>query len=414
MLPLTLLFVCRPDNDIYRVAQTSSAINVSTHRFDTLDAALQAATSGDGLLVMASGMRPATKVPQKNTTVVITVAQWGAIEAQKLRVYLEFPRTYPRTSTTPLTVRQTQWERAVVPRASTLLKQPYNLCALALLHPHKLVDFVDLPSSSGTVDLVLATVAGFDNATFGLPPPNRTFPLLVEASDVLLVAATQLSRCRTRRFAPSARWMTVVRRILAFVGAGNSASLEPIWVPVVRPTYSATEVLPLTAEHDALVRGMRWFVSSMNMPGVKQASQLATLRCERGAATSDGCAAFARGAGNYRQNVSGTGLLGIFEGFTSDIALDGSQPRAIEIRADCVCETSASFAALGAVTGDAASVRIASNLLSYAHIHSGFHQLWTVGAGSTERAARPWAPRGDAFGILAWDTGDAAFEKVRA
>ena len=434
-----LLFVCLPDNDVFLAAQRSAAS--SSRRFDDLASALAAAKRGNGLLVMASAMLPSTKIPQSNTTVAISAAQWAQIAALELRSYVEFPRWAPPAlldgspsyAATPLAVRQTMWERAIVTQDSALVRA-HGLVPLALLHPHKLVDFVVLPTPAhAAVDLVLATVAGFDNASLGLPPPNRTWSLLVESSDrSLLVAATQISRCATRRFAPSARWMVVVRRILAFVTTGGGAPrstaatpLPPLWSPVVTPSWSATEALPPSAERDAVARGVAWFRRSMSMPGVVQASQLASLHCQSGAGTSDGCSAFARGAGQFEQNVSGDGLLGIFEGFTSDIALDGSQPRAIEVRDDCVSETSSSFATLGALlakeaaeTGDTntheeaqAATRTASNLLSFAHLHSGFHQVWTVGAGSATASAKPWVVRGDAFGILSWETGDNAFTK---
>ena len=106
---------------------------------------------------------------------------------------------------------------------------------------------------------------------------------------------------------------------------------------------------------------------------------------------------------------SGNGQLGIFEGFTSNVAVDGTQPASIGVRADCVTESSASFAVRSLLahgenaTADAKRDRAtATNLLNYGHIHSGFSQPWAVGAiGPNLVAARPWTTTGDAFGLLA-------------
>ena len=95
---------------------------------------------------------------------------------------------------------------------------------------------------------------------------------------------------------------------------------------------------------------------------------------------------------NHRNDA---GQLGIFEGFTSNVAVDGTQPQSIGVRADCVTESSASFAVRSLLahgknaTSDAQRDRaISTNLLNYGHIHSGFSQPWAVGSiGSHYRAS---------------------------
>ena len=147
----SLLFVSQdPGNDILTVAQQSS---LTVKRFDALAAALAVAAPGDGLLLMADGMTPANPgIPQNGTTVVVTGSEWAAIRKKELRVYIEFPRNAPpppSTSTAsysaaPLPVAQTLWERVAVSASVGLgVSLPY----LALLHPHKHVDYVQLPSS---------------------------------------------------------------------------------------------------------------------------------------------------------------------------------------------------------------------------------------------------------------------------
>lgn len=80
--------------------------------------------------------------------------------------------------------------------------------------------------------------------------------------------------------------------------------------------------------------------------------------------------------------LSGDGQLGVFEGLTSDIAMDGSQPLSPGIRCDCVTETSAAFATRAILTGSTADAAVATNLLNFGHIHAGFSQPWAVGGGA--------------------------------
>eukprot|EP01050_Picozoa_sp_SAG11_P014900 SAG11_NODE_1881_length_4130_cov_2.080873_4_plen_164_part_00 len=118
----TLLFVTESGaNDMLTAAGKDAA--TTTKRFTSVAAALEAATAGDGLLVMADGMKPADPgVPQTsaNATVVVTPTEWLAIQRLRLKVYVEFPRATPPTdgnsSASPplqLQLAQTLWERAV-------------------------------------------------------------------------------------------------------------------------------------------------------------------------------------------------------------------------------------------------------------------------------------------------------------
>lgn len=255
----SLLFVAKADNDILVAARSGSGSTAKV--FGTIDAALAVAATGDGLLVMAERMLPSNPgVPQNGTGVSVSPAQWTTMKAKELSVFIEFPAHLPGAST-PLPVAQTLFERVVVsPNASGLVAP---LGALDLLHPHKHVDFAVLPASLlPHAQLVLAKVAGFDTACFGLPAANATHPFLVEASPSLLIAATQLSYCRRRRFAPSDRWMAVISRVLSFASGGAwQPPAAPLWVPSVTTSFNSTEPLPSDAERQAVIRGVSNFRS---------------------------------------------------------------------------------------------------------------------------------------------------------
>eukprot|EP00656_Telonema_subtile_P022462 TRINITY_DN2360_c0_g1_i1.p1 TRINITY_DN2360_c0_g1~~TRINITY_DN2360_c0_g1_i1.p1 ORF type:complete len:356 (+),score=78.93 TRINITY_DN2360_c0_g1_i1:181-1248(+) len=307
--------VCSPSgNDVYAILSAASYPNMTRH--DTLAQALAAAQPADGLMLFADALKDATKTPQCNATVQISASQWASIAQLGLRVYAEFPSTLPG-ATAALTCAQTMYERAVVTGNST------GLPLMALLNPHKHVDYVQLPQAwVAHSELVLAKVAGYDSATLGLPALALTFPLLVPASDSILIGAAQLSHMRTRRFAPSASWMSVVRHILTFV-LGDSPGLptQPLWQPTVRASFGPSDPLPKDAQLKALHRGVQFYRNAKLMPTAQRVTQLAALQCDQGADTSDACGAFARLSPPFGQAESSEGQLGMLEGFTSDISL---------------------------------------------------------------------------------------------
>ena len=365
--------------------------------------------------------------PQKDSTTNVTQREWEQISTLNLFVYVEFPATLPAATATAtathigthtrmtseaaaalvdlvdlvgapvdLVGAQTLWERVVVTKSF----HP-DLPMLSLLHPHKYIDYVQLPPTwLARADLVIARVAGYSNASLGLPPATAMHPLLVPATERLLVAATQLSQCRTRRFAPSRGWMAVVDRILTFTSQAAAGSMPlPLWTPSVTASFTATETLPLDAEKQALLRGVQFYRNSLLMPTPERALQLASLNCTKGAASNDACDNFARLAPPFNTTVGGEGQLGVMEGLTSDISVDGSQPQSIGVRCDCVTETSAAFAVRGLVSNNSSDIAVAKNLLNYGHIHSGYHQPWVVGGGPSLKETRPWVRPSQASGV---------------
>jgi hypothetical protein len=136
----TLLFVTDPSatNDVLVAAGKGG---VPTKTFATVAAALTSAKPDDGLLIMADGMLPAdpgAPAGNANATIVVQDAEWAAIKAKRLKVYLEFPRSAPPAAgddgaaAVPLPMGQTLWERAAVSATGGLGEElPY----LALLHP---------------------------------------------------------------------------------------------------------------------------------------------------------------------------------------------------------------------------------------------------------------------------------------
>jgi len=175
-------------------------------------------------------MRDSTTIPQNDTTVDLSSAQWSEIDKLKLKSYIEFPETvYSPSTGSPspdLKTAQTMYERVVVTRNMSA-----ELQSMTLLHPHKHVDYRVLPTEwLNQSDLVIAKVAGYDRASFGLPAAIDVYPLLVKVSPTFMVAATQLSHARTRRFAPSMRWMRVLSHVVSFV---TGQEVNNTWMPTL-------------------------------------------------------------------------------------------------------------------------------------------------------------------------------------
>ena len=75
-----LIFSCSADNDLFRVASQNG---LELRRLDTPDAAVDAATKGSGVLILAEGY------PEKPTALSAELFRQAA--EKKLRLYVEFP-----------------------------------------------------------------------------------------------------------------------------------------------------------------------------------------------------------------------------------------------------------------------------------------------------------------------------------
>jgi hypothetical protein len=213
----------------------------------------------------------------------------------------------------------------------------------------------------------------------------------------------------------------VVEHILEFVSGGAwAAGSLPLWVPTVGPSFDRKVPLPADAERMAVIRGVEFYRNARLLPDGKRATQLGMLFGLNVSEQTEALRQYARLAAPYTTNASGDGQLGIFEGLTSDIDIHGKQPQSNGVRCDCVTESSASFAVRSVLSGedDAVDRRVATNLLNYGHIHSGYHQSWALGAGQPDpytsvhtAASRPWIVSGDAFGLMSWTTSDHAYQE---
>ena len=357
--PLPLVFRCSPSNDVYRVLSASGARYA---RYETPAEAVAKAPRGAGVLLLAEGY------PAETTT--IDAALFAQAAKKKLRLYVEYPATLP--DMTVGSPRHVKWERAVV--ASDAFAP-----ALEKLRILGIQDCRFVPVGLGRADIVVARVAGFDHAIYGLPGKD-VFPILFEhPRGGLLVATTKLSQFVTGRYAPSDAWRPIWKHVLAWLCPGRTVP-ELNWTPSVRPSFAREEILPADVERQAFRRGSavydhaRFFVH----PAWQQEYEKA-VRVNESVAEKP-----------KPEWPLGDGSLGVLEGFASAVRQDGSQAVRYMVRNDCTGEASFQMALAGRLENRPGDSRIAANLSDYIYFLSPL---------SKGPRADPQSP---SFGLLGW------------
>ncbi|MBD2862864.1 hypothetical protein [Paenibacillus oceani] len=304
---MTMLLCCKETNDLYRALVGSG---ISCARFDRLEDALDAAQPGEGLLLLADGNpRSAFRMDGKTSE---------ETRRKQLKVYLEYPHTGFGTDYGEPTA--IQWERLVA--VSDYFSPEVEQLAILNMHGSMFAPIV-VPESM-TVHLALARVAGYDKAVFGLP--ENPVPILLESPDrSVLIAASGLSRFVSGRYAPTAAWRAVWKRILEWLGYGEAAAVLQ-WEPAVGVQYDKEASLPDQAEALAFDRVMTWF------------SRYAVYSIDA--------------------------HIGVIEGFESTIRPNGRQLMRPRLRADCIAESAMAFAHDFAVTGNPESRFMAEKMMN--------------------------------------------------
>ena len=356
-----LTFCCSTQNDLY------VALGKAHYpRFDTPLAAISNAAPGSAVLLLADGY------PARQTA--LDPAGFEFARQRDLRLFIEYPAAVPGLEIAA--PRTTVWERLVVSseRFSPALPR------LRILAAHD-CHFVPVSGVQGA-DVVVARVAGYDTAMYGLPEKD-VFPILFEVPErKLLVATTRLSSFITGRYAPAADWLRVWEQILSTLDPEHPHPMAA--APVVGPAYGPTAKLPRRFQRQAFTEAAAWFANSHLLvhPEEKQKLYQALAAGQETTAPPQPAA------------PEGDGSLGILEGYASGILYDGNQVRRLPLRADCNLESAMVLALEGRFNGHKQHRLIASNLLDFVYFNSGMCQ--------GPRAD----PRHGAFGLIGW--GDIA------
>ena len=364
-----LVFCCSADNDLYNALRNSHAAHP---RFSKPETAVNRARPGTGVLLLADGY---PETPLRLSRELLSEAR-----KKKLRLFAEFVQMgeggpSPRVANRERGVISSDFFGAQLPQ--------FHLLSLHTCH------FLPLPTGfeNATSHLVLAKVAGFNTAVFGLPL-HDVFPLLAEqAPENLLLATTQLSRFRTARYSPSVDWTTLWQRILAWlVPHTKDHSLR--WTPAVQPRWSKQESLPVMAEKMASQNAAEWYFRSRLLIHPLWAQKLEQARTYPDSVAPAPTAAM----------PIGDGKLGVLEGYSSKIELNGSQPARWWIRADCVGETAMTLAIANRIAAEPKYTTTACNLLDYL--------LFSSKMATGDRLD----PSNAAYGLLGWNETEKYFK----
>ena len=177
-----LTFCCDKDNDLLLALTDSSA---RIRRVDTPEKAVAEAPAGSAVLILAD------RYPAQKTK--ISSSGWDAAKTKRLRMFVEYPASLPGFETTAPT--RIKWERGVITTDAFGAALPKD--RILAIH-----DCHFLSAETSNPLMVIAKVAGYDRAVYGLPPDS--FPILYEQPEHnLIVATTKLSGFAKARYAPA-------------------------------------------------------------------------------------------------------------------------------------------------------------------------------------------------------------------
>lgn len=327
-----VIFVCSEENDLYHAIVESLG---DVQRYSSAKEAINSAVEGSGILLLADNY--------PNEKVVLPDDFFETAESKNLKIYIEFPDSLPGIKTGD--VQKTEWERAVI-SSDVFGKSLEKMHILTINDCH----YVDIAAKSPY--MVMAKVAGFDRAVYGLP--EKTVPILFELSDYpVLVSTTNLSNIVQGRYAPQKAWAGVWKFILDYVHPGNSV-FELDWEPEIQASFEKTEALPADYQKKSIEKGAAWFFNSKMLVHESLEDTLEIMKA----------------SGNWMLdwNASipeGDGRNGVFECVFSRINEKGSQPIGIVRRGDCNAETAMALACAGTVLKKKEYSKIAENILDF-------------------------------------------------
>lgn len=369
---MKLMLVCDSGNDLCAVLRHN---NVDFARCASAKEAIAKADKGTGILILSDGY--------PETTAVCDTTLLDVAAAKGLRVYIEFPSQLPGMDVGE--VRASGWERAVV--SSDAFAPALAKLRILMIHGCR---FVDIQAQHPHI--VLARIAGFDTAVYGLP--DQSNPILFEhPRGGLLVATTKLSHFVTGRYAPSDAWAPVWHWILSWLLPGQAIP-QLRWMPTVRPAYPADASLPPDAEQQAFRRGVRWFGKAKLF--IHPAWQGEAKR--RLDEFTEGT-----GPGPEKDWPAGDGSCGMIEGASSRIHPNGTQDWRYHVRNDCMGESAMAMAFAGALADDAGARNTAANINDFIYFNSTFAQGPRANPASPSYGLVSWASQPPADGVYYGD-----------
>ena len=202
--------------------------------------------------------------------------------------------------------------------------------------------------------MVIARVAGFDDAVFGLEDTPYS-PLVFKADNNIWVSTSKLSDFARLRLMPEKRWKLFWEAVLTDL-TGKKVTFKD-WPSMIKPAYSQNQDLPDSARLHAVRKGIEWFFNGHFLvhPSWKESWP---FRYQ-----GDGLQPVGPELPADAEN--GDGSLGVLEGHCSAIYKDGHQAYRYWLRDDVQGESSMAFAIAGDLLGIQSWKDISMNLSDY-------------------------------------------------
>lgn len=294
---------------------------------------LKAARKGSTVLLLGSGY---PDEPQR-----LTEEQLEIINRKGLHPFAEFallPGENPNLETIDL-------ERVVVTGPLGEELRPMNLLTINRAVYNK--------TEAENPLMVIARVAGFDKAEFGLE--DTPYSPLVFKKDNLWISTSKLSDFARLRLMPEKKWMLFWEAVLTDL-TGNPISFSH-WPTMIAPSYSRDVDLPDSARVHAVRKGMEWFFNGHFLvhPSWKDSVLMRYM--------GDGLMPV--GPELPADAPDGNGSLGVLEGHCSAIYKDGRQAYRYWLRDDVQGESSMAFSVAGDLLGIPSYKAISERISDY-------------------------------------------------
>ena len=327
------IFVCceTDDNDLVGLLR-EEGVRIKVRK--SVDKTLSAAGRGSAVLLLGSGY-PDVLLP-------LTQEQVNMAAGKDLKVFAEFA-TMPGTSPE---LKEINLERVVVTGQIGDGLKPMDLLTINR--------GVYYETTAENPSMVIARVAGFDTAVFGLEgTPND--PLVFKTGKNLWISTSKLSDFAKLRLMPESKWKLFWEGTLSEL-TGREVSFKG-WPTMIRPAYSQDQELPEKARMEAIQKGIEWFFNGHFLihPSWKESW---LMRYQ-----GDGLMPVGPELPEDAEN--GDGSLGVLEGHCSAIYKDGHQAYRYWIRDDIQGESSMAFALAGDLLDNKEYKAISERLSDY-------------------------------------------------
>jgi len=277
-------------------------------------------------------------------------------QAQKkgLKLYVEYPTSFPGINI-PGDVFHATLERGVITSEAFTPLKPMDIVGIN--------DCYALKVNVKHPLMVLAKVAGFDKAEYGIDDVEA-YPLLFQEGNCM-VALAKLSNFKTGRYGPNNSWKAIWNYIVSWLIDDSAFTFKTQWPSDVTPMYPVGEKLPEDAKNLMIKRGAEWFYNGRFFIHPSWKERWLTYQ---------GNGSMPVGPSVPQSFLDGDGSMGILEGHASNIYYDGSQDYRYWLRCDVQGETAFALAAAGKYLGIPEHCEVSEHLMDFIFNKSNFRE----------------------------------------